>query len=55
MQAVWEFEVDVADFNLKFVDFIIDSMQRELMDLLKKKELSAEDLFIRLLISSSSR
>lgn len=46
VQAVWEFEADVADYDPKFVDLqglAIDSTQRELVDLLEKKELSAED------------
>lgn len=46
VQAIWEFEADVADYDPKFVDLqglAVDSTQRELADLLKKKELSAED------------
>ncbi len=46
VQAIWEFEVDAEDFDPKFVDIrglAIELTQRELADLLGKKELSEED------------
>jgi len=46
VQAIWEFEVDAEDFDPNFVDvegLAVELTQRELADLLGKKELSAED------------
>ena len=46
VKAIWEFEVDTEDFLEEFVDIkglAKDLTQREMENLLKNQEISAED------------